>query len=81
MSEDCGCDKALRELEELLHHELCAEDESDVRAHLDGCESCSEELRVNACLLEAVQRACRERAPETLRRQVLEAVRRAHQRR
>lgn len=75
---DCGCEKALRELEEYLHHELCAADEGDVRAHLEHCEGCRDELRVNETLMATVQRACRERAPEALRMQVLAAVRRAH---
>lgn len=75
---DCGCDKALQELEEYLHHELRAEDETSIREHIADCPSCTEELRVNTALMESVRRACRERAPETLRAQVLEAVRRNH---
>lgn len=73
----CDCERALRELELYLHRELCADDEGDIRAHLDGCDSCREELRVNSTLMIAVQRACRERAPETLRVQVIAAVRRS----
>ncbi|GGA59234.1 hypothetical protein GCM10011490_06520 [Pseudoclavibacter endophyticus] len=71
---DCGCEKAIEELGEYLHHELCAEDEATVREHLANCPSCREELRVNSALIESVQRACRERAPETLRLQVLAAL-------
>lgn len=75
---DCGCDKALRELEEYVHHELCGDDEGDVRAHLEHCDGCRDELRVSETLMATVRRACRERAPDQLRRDVLDAVRRAH---
>lgn len=76
---DCGCDKALRELEEFLRHELCAEDEFDVRAHVEHCPDCQDELQVQRKLMAAVQRACQEQAPQTLRLQVLQAVRHAHE--
>lgn len=72
---DTNCDDAIRALGEYLHHELCSEDAAVVHAHLEGCESCAQELRVNSVLIECVQRACKERAPETLRSQVLAALR------
>ena len=68
---DYGCEKAKAELEEYLHNELCGEDASDIQEHLAHCSDCSNEHLVGRTLTEAVQRACREMAPEDLRDQVL----------
>lgn len=68
---DCGCEKAKAELEEYLRHELCSEDAADIRAHLEQCPGCADEAHVSAVLTEAVQRACKETAPETLRAEIL----------
>ncbi len=72
---DCGCDKAKQDLEEYLHHELLADEAADIREHLATCASCSSEHRVGLVLIDAVQRACRETAPEELRVQVLARIR------
>jgi anti-sigma factor (TIGR02949 family) len=72
---DCGCDKAKQDLEEYLHHELCSEDAADIRDHLAVCPDCTGEHQVGIVLMEAVQRACRETAPETLRAEVLMRIR------
>ncbi|MEJ3403480.1 zf-HC2 domain-containing protein [Rathayibacter sp. YIM 133350] len=72
---DCGCDKARAELEEYLHNELCREDAQDIREHLEHCPDCTNEHHVGAVLTVAVQRACREIAPEELRVQVLSSIR------
>ncbi|MCU1528378.1 MAG: alpha-ketoglutarate decarboxylase [Frondihabitans sp.] len=72
---DCGCDKAKAELEEYLHNELARDDAADIREHMVGCADCSGELHVNVVMTEAVQRACRETAPEELRIQVLTKLR------
>jgi anti-sigma factor (TIGR02949 family) len=72
---DCGCEKALAELEEFLHDELAKEDYADVAEHMAGCGDCEGEARVGIVLTQAVQRACRETAPEELRVQVLARIR------
>ncbi|GAA3589545.1 hypothetical protein GCM10022198_11830 [Klugiella xanthotipulae] len=72
---DCGCDKAKESLEEYLHNELCKDDASDIREHIENCPECSGEHRVGLVLREAVQRACQEAAPEDLRDQVLARIR------
>jgi len=72
---DCGCDKAKHDLEEYLHNELQAADAADIRDHLANCADCSGEHQVGVVLIEAVQRACRETAPEELRVQVLARIR------
>ncbi|MET0726119.1 MAG: zf-HC2 domain-containing protein [Leifsonia sp.] len=72
---DCGCDKARAELEEYLHNELCSEDAADIREHLANCADCTNEHHVGRVLTEAVQRACKETAPETLRVQVMVSIR------
>lgn len=68
---DCGCEKAKAELEEYLHRELDAEDFRDVRDHLEACVDCSEEAHVGLTIMQRVQSACRETAPDELRIQVL----------
>ncbi|MFC4223755.1 zf-HC2 domain-containing protein [Lysinibacter cavernae] len=72
---DCGCEKAQKSLEEYLHNELCKEDAGDIREHIDSCPECSDEHRVGIVLREAVQRACKEAAPEDLRAQVMAKLR------
>jgi anti-sigma factor (TIGR02949 family) len=72
---DCGCEKAKADLEEYLHNELRREDAADIRDHLAHCAECNDEHHVGVVLTEAVQRACRETAPETLRAEVLMRIR------
>ncbi|QHC67205.1 alpha-ketoglutarate decarboxylase [Rathayibacter sp. VKM Ac-2759] len=72
---DCGCTKAKAELEEYLHNELCKEDAADIREHMANCPDCSGEAKVGVVLTVAVQRACKETAPEDLRAQVLGMLR------
>ncbi|MFZ7088532.1 zf-HC2 domain-containing protein [Curtobacterium sp. RRHDQ10] len=71
----CDCSKAKAELEEFLHNELRGEDAADIRAHMADCVDCTTEHRIGIVLTEAVQRACREQAPEVLRLQVLARLR------
>ncbi|HEY9366585.1 MAG TPA: zf-HC2 domain-containing protein, partial [Agromyces sp.] len=52
---DCGCEKAKAELEEYLHNELCREDATDVREHMEHCEDCRAEFRVGVAITEVVQ--------------------------
>ena len=72
---DCGCDKAKAELEEYLHNELASADAADIAEHMQNCTDCDGERRVGVVLTLAVQRACREIAPEDLRDQVLGRLR------
>ncbi|WP_296196200.1 mycothiol system anti-sigma-R factor [uncultured Microbacterium sp.] len=74
---DCGCDKALADLEEYLRHEMCQTEHADIRQHLEGCQTCREEALVASTLTEVVARACRETAPEELRDRVLAQLREA----
>ena len=73
--QDCGCEKARKELEEYLHGELRSADAADIRAHLETCPSCSDEHTVGVTLSNALKGACKELAPETLRAQVLQKLR------
>ena len=72
---DCGCDKAKRDLEEYLRNEVCRTEASDIRDHLEHCESCRGEAVLAVTLTEAVQRACQETAPADLKAHVLERLR------
>ena len=68
---DCGCDKARRDLEEYLRHEVCKTSHDDIEQHLEGCPGCQDEALVARTLTEVVARACKESAPEDLRDLVL----------
>ena len=68
---DCGCEKAQAELEEYLHNELAKADAADIAEHMAGCADCEGEHQIGIVLTQAVQRACKETAPEDLRAQVL----------
>ena len=72
---DCGCEKAKAALEEYLHNELCSTEATDIREHLENCLDCTDEHNVGRILTEAVQRACKETAPEELRDLVLSQLR------
>lgn len=72
---DCGCEKALAELEEYLHNELNQADYADIKAHMENCGDCEGEARVGIVLTQAVRRACTDVAPEDLRIQVLARIR------
>ncbi len=75
---DCGCDKALAELENLLHNELGGGDALDVEEHLKHCPSCSDEHMVGLTLLQKLRSACsEEEAPEDLKAQVLALLQKA----
>ena len=68
---DCGCEKAKAELEEYLHNELAKADAADIAEHMANCVDCTGEHEVGVVLTAAVQRACKEKAPEELRSEVL----------
>lgn len=72
---DCGCDKARKDLEEYLRHEVCKTEHADIQAHLETCAECREEALVAMTLTAVVARACKETAPEQLRDQVLARLR------
>jgi anti-sigma factor (TIGR02949 family) len=75
MTTEVGCAKAMRELEEYLHHELGSDDAADIRAHMETCTDCAEEHHVGVVLTDVVRRACKDAAPEELRTQVLTRLR------
>ncbi len=72
---DCGCEKARRDLEEYLRNEVCNTEHTEIREHLENCDSCKDEALVAKTLTEVVARACRESAPEELRDMVLARLR------
>lgn len=72
---DCGCEKARQDLEEYLRNEVCKTEHADIRDHLETCPSCRDEALVSRTLTEVVARACKETAPEELKRLVLARLR------
>lgn len=67
---DCGCQKALDELEEYLHREVSEQDRADITEHLANCDNCSQEHLVGLTLMNKVRSACAEEAPAELRHSV-----------
>ncbi len=51
---DCGCDKARRDLEEYLRHEVCKTKHSDIAEHLESCPACRDEAHVARTLTDVV---------------------------
>ena len=74
---DCGCEKARRDMEEYLRHEVCKTEQTDIAEHLAHCADCTDEALVSRTLTEVLARACKETAPEQLRDQVLAQLRAA----
>lgn len=72
---DCGCEKARKDLEEYLRNEVCSTEAEDIRAHLETCDDCSDEAHVAKTLTDVIARACKEAAPEELKLMVLERLR------
>jgi mycothiol system anti-sigma-R factor len=72
---DCGCEKARRDMEEYLRHEVCKTEQADIAEHLAHCADCTDEALVSRTLTEVIARACKETAPEQLRDQVLAQLR------
>jgi len=75
---DCGCEKARKDLEEYLRHEVCKTEAADIREHLETCPGCRDEALVSRTLTEVVARSCKEAAPEELRDLVLSRLRAQH---
>ena len=74
---DCGCDKAMASLEEVLHDEADSVTARDVADHLACCPPCEDEWRVGQTLTVSVQRACCEEAPAELKTSIVERLRSA----
>lgn len=72
---DCGCDKARKDLEEYLRHEICSTEHSDIREHLENCVACREEALIATTLTDVIARACQEAAPDDLKVQVMGRLR------
>lgn len=65
------CEVVMQKLEDLLHDELCSEESQTIRDHIAQCSHCRAEQHVCETLTEAIQRACREKAPDQLRESIL----------
>jgi mycothiol system anti-sigma-R factor len=65
--EDDACSAALKRLWSYLDKELTADDEDELRDHLDTCPPCLAEYSIDVVLKQIVRRSCQEEAPEGLR--------------
>ncbi|HEY0188279.1 MAG TPA: mycothiol system anti-sigma-R factor [Cellulomonas sp.] len=65
----CGpdCEQALGRLFTYLDSELETADAAEVRAHIEDCRPCLDELAVETMLKNLVRRCCQEEAPADLR--------------
>ena len=64
---DCGCDKARKDLEEYLRHEVCKTQHSDITEHLENCPACRDEALVATTLTVALVGGHGWRMPSTRR--------------
>ena len=66
----CGgpdCDEKVDRLFAYLDRELATADEAEVRAHIEECRPCLDEVAVDQVLKDLVKRCCQEQAPADLR--------------
>lgn len=66
----CGgpdCDEKVDRLFAFLDQELATADEAEVRAHIEECRPCLDEVAVDQVLKNLVKRCCQEEAPVDLR--------------
>jgi mycothiol system anti-sigma-R factor len=65
----CGpdCEQALGRLFAYVDRELEPLDAAQVRAHIEDCRPCLDEMAVETMLKELVRRCCQEQAPADLR--------------
>lgn len=73
------CTEALLRLYEFLDGEIGPEDGAKIQAHLDECERCLRQYRMDQTLKEIVRRACScEPAPPTLRMTIMSQITTIH---
>ena len=72
---DCGCDKALQSMEDVLHNQADPATAGDVAEHLACCPPCEDEWKVGQTLVNSVKRACCEEAPAELKVTIVNTLR------
>lgn len=70
MSDDISCSAALDQLWELIDNELCADDASRVREHIERCKRCYPQYDFDRAYRQMLAMQCRETAPPGLRRRI-----------
>ena len=65
-----NCQEALPRLYEFIDNELSLEEVQAIQDHLNGCDSCTYELKVRAKLKQIVSETCFDPAPADLRQRV-----------
>lgn len=69
---DDACALVIAQVHAFLHHELLAAQEDLIRAHLDACENCLDNVDVEAAITRLIQRSCPPAsAPSTLRVRIM----------
>lgn len=70
-----NCDELLDQLEHLLHGELDAARQAALRAHLDACPPCFEQVDFQAQLKRLIAARCAEQPPSALAERILTMLR------
>lgn len=65
------CVHARAHLDEFIDHQIAAEQQRIVEAHLANCPGCHDEFGLEELVKHLVARSCLDRAPETLRTKVV----------
>lgn len=72
---DSGCDDILERVHQFLDHELDNESADAIRAHLEACEHCMDDVDVAMAVRKLVNRCCRaQQAPPQLRLTILTSI-------
>lgn len=73
----CGsdCSKVYASLEELLDGEVTRERRAVLRAHIEACPECFEQIGIEEEVRELMRRCCCTPAPETLRQRIIVQLR------
>lgn len=68
------CERRLEELYTYLDEEVTAEEAKSIREHLNACDPCSAEQKLEVLVRQLVRRSCESRAPETLRTRIVQRI-------
>lgn len=75
---ELNCEQILERMHEFIDNELDAADGSQIRAHLEECAPCLQQIDFERLVKTVVARSCCERAPVELRQRVIFSIRQVH---
>jgi mycothiol system anti-sigma-R factor len=73
--DDIDCEKMLGQVFFYIDNELDQSASDQIRAHIEGCAPCLDEVEVERLVKKLIARSCREHAPVELRQRVVFSIR------